>query len=86
MRLGMSGPQSETFGRITLGGRIKDLFANYGGFVATVIVALVSLVVFGVPVLALLFVLYWLLLGKIGLLKKLWKLAGGKGKKGYSHL
>ena len=81
MRLGMAGPQSESFGRVTLGGRIQDLFANYSGFVSTVLVALVSLVIFGIPVLALVFALYWLLLGKIGLLKKLWKLAGGKGKK-----
>jgi hypothetical protein len=40
--------------------------------------ALLGIVIYGTPSVLLTILLYWLLLGKIGLLKKLWRLAGGK--------
>jgi hypothetical protein len=62
----------------TLGERIKELFSGFGGFVSTVLVVLVGVVIYGVPVLLLLFLLFWICFGKIGLVKKLWRAAAGK--------
>ena len=62
----------------TLGERIKELFGGFGDFVATVLVVLVGIVIYGIPVLLLLALLFWLCFGRIGLMKKLWRIAAGK--------
>jgi len=57
----------------TLGEKIKDLFSGYHAFVSTVILALIGAVIYGIPILVILVLLYWLLFGRIGLMKKLWR-------------
>jgi len=59
----------------TLGERIKKLFGNFGAFLSTVAVGLVGVVIYGIPVLLLVIFFFWLLFGRIGLMKKLWRLA-----------
>jgi len=62
----------------TLGERIKKLFGNFGAFLSTAAVGLVGVVIYGIPVLLLVIFFFWLLFGRIGLLKKLWRLAMAK--------
>ena len=62
----------------TIGERIKELFSGFGDFVSTVLVVLVGIVIYGLPVLLLLALLFLLCFGRIGLLKKLWHIAVGK--------
>jgi hypothetical protein len=58
---------------ITLVERIKKLFGSFGNFLSTVVVIIISIIIFGIPLVLLLALLFWILFGKIGLLRKLWK-------------
>lgn len=60
-----------------LGERIAGVFRAFSGFLGSLVVFLVGLVVYGVPVALVVALLWWLLVGKVGLLRKLWRLAGG---------
>ena len=62
----------------TLGEKIRDLFSGYHAFVSTVILALIGAVIYGIPILVILVLLYWLLFGRIGLMKKLWRMVSKK--------
>jgi len=71
--LNLLGPASASKPQTaTLGERITGLFGNFGYFLSTVLVIIIGIVVFGVPLMLLLTLLFWLLFGKIGLLRKLW--------------
>ena len=65
--------RSETFGE-----RLRRMFGGFGSFLAEVAVAIVGIVIYGVPILLLVVLFFWLLFGRIGLLKKLWRLVKGK--------
>ena len=58
----------------TLGEKIKQLFGGFGGFLSSAAVILIGFIVYGIPSLAIAILLFWLLFGRIGLLKKLWHL------------
>jgi hypothetical protein len=62
----------------TLFEKIKELFGSFGGFLSTVVVILIGIVIYGIPILLLLALLFLLFFGRIGLLKKLWKLITSK--------
>jgi hypothetical protein len=62
----------------TFGEQIKQLFGNFGGFLSTVAVVITGIVIYGIPVLLLLIFFFWLLFGRIGLMKKLWQIVKGK--------
>jgi len=66
----------------TLLDNIKGLFRGFGEFLSVMAVILIGIVVYGVPIALLLLFFFWLLFGKIGLLKKLWRLAAGRQKAG----
>jgi len=61
-----------------LGERIGSLLGGFGRFLSGAAVFLIGLAIYGIPILLALALLYWLLLGRIGLLKKLCRLAAGK--------
>lgn len=72
--LTLLGPVTAAPGKnITLGERIKELFGGFGGFLTGVIIFILSVIIYGIPILILLALLFWLLLGRVGLLKKLWR-------------
>jgi hypothetical protein len=75
-------PAAESYSKSGLGDKILGLFRSFGNYVSAVLVILMGVVVFGIPSLLLLALLFWLLLGKIGLLKKLWRVAAGKAMPG----
>ena len=62
----------------TLPDRVKELFGGFGNFLSVLAVILIGIVVYGVPIALLVLFFIWLLFGKIGLLKKLWRLAVNK--------
>jgi len=62
----------------TLGERIKQLFGSFGSFLSTVLVVIIGIVIFGIPIFILAALLFWLLFGRIGLLRKFWGVVKGK--------
>jgi hypothetical protein len=72
--LHLFGPVSSAPNRgLTFGERIKQLFGGFGGFLATVAMVLIGIVVYGIPILLILGLLYLIFFGRIGLAKKLWR-------------
>jgi hypothetical protein len=77
--LEIQGPENTvSYAAPTLGERIAGLFGSFGGFLSTALVILLGLVVYGVPSLLILALLFWVLFGRIGVIKRLWRLAAGK--------
>lgn len=75
IELRLHGPAAATpYQHETFGEKIKQLFGGFGSFLSSVAVILLGFVVYGIPSLAIAVLLFWLLFGRIGLLKKLWKL------------
>jgi len=74
----MQGPvtasQTQT---TTLGERIKEMFGKFGVFLSTVLIIIIGIIIFGIPLVILFALTFWLLLGKIGLLRKLWVIIRG---------
>jgi hypothetical protein len=62
----------------TAGERFKELFSGFGSFLSVLAVILSGIVIYGAPILLILVLLFWLLFGRIGLLKKLFGMAAGK--------
>ena len=56
----------------------KKLFSNIINLFIKLFVVIIYIIVFGIPFIAVIALLYWLLFGKIGLLKKLFKRLRGK--------
>jgi hypothetical protein len=59
---------------LTFGERVRQLFGSFGGFLSALAMVLLGIIIYGIPILLLLGLLYLLLFGKIGLAKKLWRL------------
>jgi hypothetical protein len=75
--LSLEGPAASTAGP-ALGDRVGDLLGGFKQFVSTVLLVLLGIVVYGIPSVLILAVLFWLLLGRVGLLRKLWALTAGR--------
>jgi hypothetical protein len=75
----VSGPAA-SYGAPTLGERFGGLFGSFGGIALSALVVLTGIVIYGVPALLILTVLFWLLFGRIGFVRRLMSLALGKGK------
>ena len=55
----------------TLGNKMAELFGSFGKVVSTTLVVLTGIIVYGIPAVLLVILCYWLLFGRIGLLRKL---------------
>jgi hypothetical protein len=62
----------------TIGDRIKEMLSGFGYYVSTIVIILIGIVVYGIPALVILALLYWLLLGKIGLVRRIYKFSAKK--------
>ena len=79
IELELLGPASAyIYHKPTISERITDLLGSFGDVASTFVVVLFGVIVFGIPLIILLVLFYWLLFGKIGLLKKLFAFAGGR--------
>jgi hypothetical protein len=75
INLNLRSPQTSTGD--TLGDRIADLFESFGDFASGVLLVMVGIVIFGIPLIVVFLAVFWLLFGRIGLLKKAFRLAAG---------
>ena len=73
-------PSTSSYAEPTLGEKLRRLFDSFGDVASSALVALTGIVIFGIPAMLILILLFWVLFGRIGLLKKLWRLASGKVK------
>ncbi|HCC37816.1 MAG TPA: hypothetical protein DEQ14_09470, partial [Treponema sp.] len=62
----------------TLAERAGELLGGFGSFISTAALVLMGIIIYGIPVLLLAVFMFWLLLGRVGLLKKLARAAAGK--------
>jgi hypothetical protein len=63
---------------VTFGERIKNLFGSFGAFLSMIGLILIGIVIYCVPIFILAVFFFWLLFGRVGLLKKLRILVMGK--------
>jgi hypothetical protein len=79
VELEILGPASvSSYSAPTLGERFGKLFGSLGEILGSALVVLTGIVMYGVPALLAVVFLFWILFGRIGLIKRLWYLAGGK--------
>jgi len=63
---------------VTFGEQIRQMFGSFGGFLSSIAVVIIGIVIYGIPILLLVVLFAWLLFGRVGLLKKLWRIITGK--------
>jgi hypothetical protein len=81
INLELLGPISaNNYGRKTILEKTKGLMLGFSGYVSTIVVVLLGIIVYGIPSIIILLLIYWLFFGKIGLLKKTFKFVSGKNK------
>jgi len=67
--------------RPALSERVITLFRSFGDFASLLLLIILGIIIYGIPSLCLFMLLYFVLFGKIGLMKKVWRIAGGNIKK-----
>lgn len=60
----------------TLWERLRDLFIGFGSGIQSFAVIIVAILLYGIPLLVVVLLFWWLLFGKIGLLRKLFRIVG----------
>jgi hypothetical protein len=55
-----------------------DLFRSFGDFASGAFLVIVGIFVYGVPIIVLCLLAFWLLFGKVGILKKAFRLVSGE--------
>ena len=74
--VGIIGPASASSqSNPTLGDKLGELFGSFGDVASSAFVVVMGIIIYGVPAVLILILLFWILFGRIGLLKKLWRLA-----------
>jgi hypothetical protein len=82
IELDLWGPESaRAYGKPSIGERVAGLFRVFTDYASVVALVLLGIVIYGTPSVLVLALLYWLLLGKIGLLRTLRRLVGEKSVK-----
>lgn len=78
----VAGPvAASSYTRPTLGDKMGELFSSFGIVISTLLVVLTGIIIFGIPIILIVVFIYWILFGRVGLLKKLFRLASGKKEK-----
>ena len=79
IELTILGPATAAPNRnVTFSERIKQMFSNFGAFLSGMGLFILGFIIYCIPVLLLAILLFWLLFGRVGLLKKLWRVVMGK--------
>jgi hypothetical protein len=78
INLELLGPSSSSYADPGLGERLADLFRSFGDYASTVLVVLAGIVIYGIPGVLILALLFLILFGRIGLIRKLFRLAAGR--------
>jgi hypothetical protein len=74
VNLNIAGPTGASYSAPTLAERFGDLFGSFGNVFSTALVVIAGIVMYGVPAILVVVLLFWVLFGRIGLVKKLWRL------------
>jgi hypothetical protein len=74
----IAGPAGSSYSAPTLAERFGDLFGSFGEVFSAALVVLAGIIIYGVPAILIVILIFWLLCGRIGLIKKLWRLAARK--------
>jgi len=79
INLEITGPANlSSYAEPSLGEKVGELFSSFGSVASSALVVLMGIVLYGIPAILIIVLLFWLLFGRIGLLKKLWHLAAEK--------
>ncbi|MCL2138559.1 MAG: DUF4349 domain-containing protein [Treponema sp.] len=70
-----------SFSEPGIGEKLKVLFGSFGRIASSALVILTGIIIYGIPAVLIFVLLVWVLFGRIGLLKKLMRLALGKKAK-----
>jgi hypothetical protein len=82
INLELLGPASESaYYKPSIGDRIAGLFESFSTVASTAFLVLLGILVYGIPALIILILLFWILFGRVGLIRKIWRLVGA-GKNG----
>jgi len=74
--LEIAGPASaSSYSKPSLGERLRELFGSFGDVASQALVVLAGIIIYGIPGFLVLTLLFSLLFGRIGFLKKLWRFA-----------
>jgi len=74
----IAGSSGSSYSKPALTERFGDLFGSFGDVFSTALVVFAGFIMYGVPALLIVVLLFWLLFGRIGLVKKLWRIAARK--------
>ena len=75
----ISGPVSaSSYSEPTLGEKLGELFGSFGDVVSSAIIVVIGIIIYGIPAVLIIIFLFWLFFGRVGLIKKLWRLAAAK--------
>ena len=73
------GPISAaSYSKPTLGEKMRELFGSFGDVVSSTTVVLTGIIIYGIPAILIVVVLFWIFFGRIGLLRKLWRFASNQ--------
>jgi len=79
IHLEIVGPaNASSYSEPTLREKLSGLFGSFGRVISSALVVLMGIIIYGIPAIIILILLFWILFGRIGLLKKLWFLVAGK--------
>jgi len=71
----ISGPATaSSYAKPTLREKVGELFGSFGEVASSALVVLMGIIIYGVPGLIILILLFWVFFGRIGIIKKLWRL------------
>ena len=74
-----SGPASaSSYSEPTLKEKLGELFSSFGSVASSALVVFMGIIIYGIPAILILILLFWVLFGRIGILRKLLRLAAGK--------
>ena len=74
-----TGPAgASSYSEPTLKEKMSELFSSFGSVASSAMVVLMGIIIYGVPAVLIIILLFWLFFGKIGVLRKLIRLASGK--------
>ena len=79
INLELQGPVSESaYYKPSVKDRIAGLFRSFSGVASTALVVLLGIIIFGIPALLIIILLFWILFGRVGLIRRVWRLAAAK--------
>ena len=79
IELNLLGPAAASSSQnLTFGEQVKNLFNSFGAFLSMIGLVLLGIIIYCIPIFIIAVFFFWLLFGRVGLLKKLWHIVMGK--------